>query len=80
MDPHTDRATTILSDEDLETPDAIYHAVRFVVDMCASDPAVVCALGSVLCDYLRRAPLDLRGQVADRVIELIRDDMRRSLQ
>lgn len=80
MDPHTDRATTILSAEDLETPDAIYHAVRFVVDMCTSDPAVVGALGSILCDYLRRAPLEIRGQVADRVIELIRDDMRRSLQ
>lgn len=80
MDTHIDRATTILSGEDLETPDAIYQAVRFVVDMCASDPAVVCALGSVLCDYLRRAPADMRGQVADHVIELIRNDMRCSLQ
>jgi hypothetical protein len=80
MDTHTDRSTTIISDEDMQTPDAIYHAVHFVVDLCASDPAVVSALASVMCDYLRRAPLDMRGQVADHVIELIRDDMRRSLQ
>jgi hypothetical protein len=80
MATYTDGSVRLVRDEDMETPDGLYQAVHFVVNMCSSEPAVVSTLASVMCDYLRRAPPDMRGGVADHIIELIRDDMRRSFQ
>jgi hypothetical protein len=69
----------VLTAEAAETVDGIYRAVRFVADACPCEPMALSALGVAVCDYLRRAPPDVRGQVADKIIEVIRQDVRRSL-
>lgn len=74
------QAEHVVSGEEMATPEGIYHAVRFVVQFCDCEPAIVTALASLMCDYLRTAPADVRGQVADHVCELIRHDVRASLQ
>lgn len=70
----------VVTEEELDGPEGVYRAVRFVVSFCPSEPAIVWGLASVMCDYLRTAPADLRGPATDRVLELIRNDVRRSLQ
>jgi hypothetical protein len=70
----------VASGADLATPQGVYDAVRFVVGFCDCPPAVVTGLTWILCDYLRDAPADMRGQATARVTEIISNDVRRSLQ
>ena len=70
----------VLTEDEADDLEGIYRAIRFVTTPCPDGCKVVAALGMTMCDYLRAAPSDVRGPIADRVIELIRADVRRSLQ
>jgi len=62
---------------DVET---LYRALRIMTDFAADGGVIVGALTSALADYLRAAPAEARGHLADQVIEHLRNDVRKSLQ
>lgn len=65
---------------DMQTPQGVYDAVHFVCRFCCCEPCVVTALANVMVDYLRTAPQEIRGPIAEMMIELVRNGVRESLQ
>jgi hypothetical protein len=70
----------IVTGEELASGRGLHTAIHFVCNYCQDGPTVVAALASVISEYLRQCPVDLRGRVADHLCELLKDDVRRSLQ
>lgn len=78
-EPHTDEEL-VVSHEAMDTPQGVYETVRFVCGFCECHQSVIAGLTWSLCDYLREAPCEIRGQAAARVVEIISNSVRQSLQ
>jgi hypothetical protein len=73
-------ARVVLREGEGDDPQAIYNAIRFLVQFVPDGPALAVALAQALADVLRTVPQGERGAVVKKILDEIASDVRASMQ
>ena len=72
--------TVVLREDDVDDPQAVYNALKFLVQFVPDGPVLAVALAGALADVLRTVPQDERGAATQMMLDRVSADVRASLQ